>query len=1536
MSNLLTKKSIAIMLGIALFFGAFNSSLAQSPFNRVKSTVKTLSIEGESFVQRDLNYYVKEVASKTNPDYLHDDDEAQWAIYLNRPHPTRSTLRTYFSDAAKEFGVPVEILMAIGYVESNWTQMGPSMDIRWGVMRLGENNYCNTLADAANLLGVSKKELKDNARTNIRGAAALLAKYAGKEKKSFKSMNDWFEAVKEFSGHIDDNTREMAAEEYYKILKNGVKSFSLWNENYELKAYNEISIDDKLINKVKKEAEAQSILSKQKTSTKGTYDEWYSGADEIVTTPNQSIRSAPIDAWVNHWFGTGTWAGAISWLSQSASSASAHFCIRNDGYLVQMVGISKKAWHATIFNSRAIGIEHHATIDHPEYWESTSMLIKSAEVARYYCDAIGIPKVRKYEVYEPGIYGHTDVPTVTKNCPGPMPWDQWMDYLNGGTPPMAPVILAVENQSTGNIKLTWKANTESDLAGYKVYYSTADDLSNYTLLADENTISASATSYTTSTLSGNSTGYNFKLTAVNTDDLESGNGDIYASYMPSNVAGLEKILVVDGFDRQGSYSGSTHTFATTYMRTLRDAGGVYVSSCANEALTNNDVSLSDYDLVFWFTGDESTTDETFSDAEQALAKTYLEAGGKMIVSGSEIGWDLYEKGLTSDKDFFNNYLKATYVSDGGSGRTPASGIAGTDFDGISANFGVVYPEDYPDDVASNGGSENIMTYANGANCGVAYKGTFGTSTQEGGVVFVSFTLETVSYEPSIKAFFIRALDYLKDDVVIVPNVAPTAAFSSSLSTANKAQSISFDASASSDSDGTIASYSWNFGDGTTATGVTASHAYAEVGTYTVTLTVTDNDTDTGVTTSSIQVVNQAPTAEFAVNGLPAKANQTVTFDASASSDSDGTIMAYAWDFGDGTTASGVNASHAYAAVGNYTVSLTVTDNDAAINNTTTLVEIVSCIAPSVTDLIVDYGDFGYTQVGNWSASSYTTGYQGTNYYHDGGTAENGWSVTFAPNIETTGMYKVYTTHSTGSNRATNVPIDINDLSGKTTVTVNQQNDNQTWVLLGTFEFYEGTDNSVVIRNDEANGVVIADAIRFVFESCTETQPSTVCEIPTGTNSFCKNPSNSQYTTTAVYGASSYEWVLTPAEAGSVTGSTISADVNWADTYTGAAQLKVRAVYSDASVGDYSSALSIIVNADPIVDFTIPISTINVGESITYQNNSTTGASYFWTFESGTSATSTSFEPTVQYNTTGIFDVSLNVIDVNLCSASKTLANVVTVNTVTGIDDFEIDMGHFDRDLTYSGSTVGISTSSTKARVTTSAYTGAASLAITLIDNSSSTSNWAVRTLSALGRPEDNVSISADNKIQLWLATSTANASATISLWIDDSDGIEETEKLSIINDGAYHLYEWDLSTISYTQITGNGILTGTSVTIDAIMLRSPNGSSNWSMNIDDVQVVGTNGAKSSQIVLDLDYPVEKEAQINVYPTIVRNYLNIKISSEVSETLQYALFDFTGKLVQQNQLNDELNQIDFSNLKQGMYIIQVIGLQTKESFKIIKE
>ena len=72
--------------------------------------------------------------------------------------------------------------------------------------------------------------------------------------------------------------------------------------------------------------------------------------------------------------------------------------------------------------------------------------------------------------------------------------------------------------------------------------------------------------------------------------------------------------------------------------------------------------------------------------------------------------------------------------------------------------------------------------------------------------------------------------------------------------------------------------------------------------------------------------NQSPTASFTANPTSGIAPLEVAFDASNSSDSDGSIISYAWDFKDGNTGSGETINHTFSSIGNYDVELTVTDN----------------------------------------------------------------------------------------------------------------------------------------------------------------------------------------------------------------------------------------------------------------------------------------------------------------------------------------------------------------------------------------------------------------------------------------------------------------------------------------------------------------------------------------------------------------------------------------------------------------------------------
>ncbi|MGY5538423.1 S8 family serine peptidase [Vibrio brasiliensis] len=156
--------------------------------------------------------------------------------------------------------------------------------------------------------------------------------------------------------------------------------------------------------------------------------------------------------------------------------------------------------------------------------------------------------------------------------------------------------------------------------------------------------------------------------------------------------------------------------------------------------------------------------------------------------------------------------------------------------------------------------------------------------------------------------------------------------------------VDFDGSNSSDSEGgNIVSYDWNLGDGTTSDQVAINdYVYAQAGSYEVTLTVTDNDGLSDSTSTTVQVTTDLPNAVIAIDN-PAVSygiGEVVYFNGLGSSDPDGSIAVYEWNFGDGQSSVGVNASHVYASAGDFMVTLTVTDNAGAMNSSSVNVLVI--------------------------------------------------------------------------------------------------------------------------------------------------------------------------------------------------------------------------------------------------------------------------------------------------------------------------------------------------------------------------------------------------------------------------------------------------------------------------------------------------------------------------------------------------------------------------------------------------------------------
>jgi PKD repeat protein len=166
------------------------------------------------------------------------------------------------------------------------------------------------------------------------------------------------------------------------------------------------------------------------------------------------------------------------------------------------------------------------------------------------------------------------------------------------------------------------------------------------------------------------------------------------------------------------------------------------------------------------------------------------------------------------------------------------------------------------------------------------------------------------------------------------------------------EDVTFDASSSN---GTIVTFLWDFGDGNvTSTGnPVIVHQFADFGTFNVSLTVTDVGGGNDTMWQLIKISGR-PSAAFTYAPVEPHALEEVAFNASGSEANGGSIVSYAWDFGDGggNTTGALTVKHTYAAVGDFNVTLTVTDDEGLSGTSFELVTILPGVQHDVAVLNV--------------------------------------------------------------------------------------------------------------------------------------------------------------------------------------------------------------------------------------------------------------------------------------------------------------------------------------------------------------------------------------------------------------------------------------------------------------------------------------------------------------------------------------------------------------------------------------------------------
>lgn len=235
----------------------------------------------------------------------------------------------------------------------------------------------------------------------------------------------------------------------------------------------------------------------------------------------------------------------------------------------------------------------------------------------------------------------------------------------------------------------------------------------------------------------------------------------------------------------------------------------------------------------------------------------------------------------------------------------------------------------PDPDSAGAGYTFTATQTDGAGNVTTWSWDFGDGTTGAGASVDHLYAEAGSYTVTLTAT--DELGSTNTTSVVVQNAAPDVRFSFTPDAPLLGQTIQFEDESTDDTG--IASRHWDFGDGTTSSAQDPAHTYAEADVYTVALTVTDEAGNSVVSQRYIQVradeeepiidFTEGPTAAFRIEGEPAAGSALRFID--ESTDPDDGITSWAWDFGDGASATTRNATHTYAAPGDHDVTLTVTD-----------------------------------------------------------------------------------------------------------------------------------------------------------------------------------------------------------------------------------------------------------------------------------------------------------------------------------------------------------------------------------------------------------------------------------------------------------------------------------------------------------------------------------------------------------------------------------------------------------------------------------
>jgi len=332
-----------------------------------------------------------------------------------------------FLAAADEFDVPVQVLQAVAYAETQWQMIDGDEEFDgWepaaGAMALRGAN----ITRGAELLGVDVDAVEQSRATNIRAAAALLSDLADEEQIDRADLGAWAPAIAELADIADHGASiGYIHNDVFGLIKNGLVVTDL---------------DGNVISEIEPEPDVTPNYDPPGGPIFATNPD-YAGA-VYRNSPNQGTRPAgdtgKVRMVIIHTC-EGAYSGCWGWLVNSQSGVSAHYVVKEDGSEIsQLVKEAKRAYHIAAkydknlnggkepslqgvqSNSFTVGIEH-AGFENQKSWHA-NLIEQSAKLT---CDITKRNGVARDKYH---IVGHGQLQPNNRIDPGPN-WP-WATYLS--------------------------------------------------------------------------------------------------------------------------------------------------------------------------------------------------------------------------------------------------------------------------------------------------------------------------------------------------------------------------------------------------------------------------------------------------------------------------------------------------------------------------------------------------------------------------------------------------------------------------------------------------------------------------------------------------------------------------------------------------------------------------------------------------------------------------------------------------------------------------------------------------------------------------------------------------------------------------------------------------------------------------------------------------------------------------------------------------------------------------------------------------